>query len=139
VHGVDVRQISLVVLDHEWNGMYVHSVLAKVLFEIGKRLEVLIPLPAAGGRHQDDAIRALEHELSRGVVIDLAGHGIDLELRGHARDGPEVEGQKIEEERAITFGRNGSQLAHVAPGSLAVYHLEVRGLAAQAGSVIDHL
>src|SRR6185437_7132719 len=83
--------------------------------------------------------RALEDELARGLVVDLAWHRVELKLGREARDLAKVERQKVEEERAV--GLRGER--HHAPfsivGHLTVDVMQVRRLSGPARSVVDDL
>jgi hypothetical protein len=88
---------------------------------------------------EDDPVRPLEHELPRRVVIDLSGNGVELQLGAHPADLAEIEGEKVEEERAVGLGGQREHLAAVVRGERVVDELQVRRLSAQARTVIDDL
>jgi len=62
------------------------------------------PLDLAVG-HEHDAVDALEDQFAGGVVVHLAGHGIEVELDLESADGAKVNREKIEEQR--TLGLSG--------------------------------
>ena len=73
------RQVLLVVLDHERQLADVDALLQQVGVQVLQALDVLVELARLAVGHEHDAVGALEHELARGVVVDLAGHGVELE------------------------------------------------------------
>ena len=58
-----------------------------------------------------DAVHALQDQLAAGVVEDLAGHGVEVEAGLEAAHRAELEGQEVEEERAVGLGGEGDELA----------------------------
>src|SRR5260370_357163 len=66
-------------------------------------------------RHEDHAVRALEQQAAGGGVVALPRDGIELELGGEARDAPQVQRKKVEEESAVGVGGEGN---HAAPATL---------------------
>ena len=82
--------------------------------------------------HEDDAVHAAQHQLAGGVVEDLAGHRVELDADPHAADDADLEGQQVEEERAVGVGLEAHHLAARHRRRLLVDVQEVRGLAAEA-------
>src|SRR5262249_60552200 len=88
-------------------------------------------------RHEDDAVHALQDQLPGGVVEDLAGDGVEVEARLEPAHGAELEGEEVEEERAVGLGREGDELALRVRVRLVVDPLEVRGLPAETRAAVD--
>ncbi len=110
----------------------------EVLFEVGEALDVFGHLLVLRIGNEDDAIHAAEHELAGGVVNDLAGNGVKLELGLEALDRHGFDRQEVEEQRAVGTGGQRDELAFIAGGGLDVVvdlH-EVGGLAAHGWAVI---
>ena len=88
---------------------------------------------------EDDAVRAAQDALARGLVEDLARGGheleVDLELADHAG----LDGQEVEEVGPVGLGLEADELAPVGAVELIVDVAEVGRLAAQAGTVVDDL
>ena len=87
-----VGQIALVVLDDEGHLRQVVAVLGHVVVEILHGLEVRFHSLRLRIADEHDAIDVLEYELAAGVVINLAGDGIEVETRLEAANGAEVHG-----------------------------------------------
>ena len=115
------------------------SLASQVLLQVGQRVQVRVQRRLLAVGHEHDAVGALQHQLPGRVVEDLAGDGVELDARLHAPDGAEVDGQEVEEQGAVGLRGQGQHLSLVLDRRLLVDPLEVRGLPAQAGAVIDDL
>ncbi len=113
----------------------------EIIFEVGEALDVLRHLVVLRVGDEDDAVHPAQHQLAGGVVNDLAGDGIELELGLEAFDGHGLDGQKVEEQGAVRTGGERNQLAFVASRSLhMIMHLhEIGRLAAHGRPVVDDL
>jgi hypothetical protein len=132
------RKIALVVLDdHGQAGVEV--VRDQVAPEALEALQVRIEHRFLAVRHEDDRVRPLQHHLAGGVVEDLSRHRVHLHPRAHAADGTELDGEEVEEEGPIRLGGQGQHLALGLERDVLVDPLEIRGLAAEAGPVVDEL
>ncbi len=134
-----VRQVAFVVLHHHRNGGEIESVLAKVLFEVAKRLDVLLHLALLAVRHEYHAVDALKHQFARGVVVDLPRNGVEMEPRVHAGDLAEVERKKVEKERPVALRGYGGEVATMRVGYAGMDHLQVGRLAGKTRAVVDDL
>src|SRR3990170_2574904 len=134
-----VRQIALVVLDHERHLREIVAVLRHVVVQVLHRLQ--IRLHPAGLRipHEDDAVDILQNELATGVVVHLARHGIEVEPGLESANRAEVDGQEVEEQRALRLGRERNELSSRFRLYLAVDVLEIRGFSAKPGTVVNDL
>ena len=112
---------------------------ARLCVQVLEALDVLLELARLAVGDEHDAVRALEHELARGLVVDLPGHGVELELRREAGDRAEVERQEVEEQRAVGLRRERDHLAFPVVGNLAVDVMQVRRLSRPTRSVVDDL
>jgi hypothetical protein len=134
-----VATASKVELQDVGDGLQVEAVLGQVLLEVPDRFDVgFHPLVLAVG-HEHDAVHALQDQLPAGVVEHLARHGVEVEAGGEAADGAQVEGQEVEEQRAVRLGREGDHLALRLRRGLVVDVLQVGRLAPEAGAVVDDL
>src|SRR5204862_5199162 len=107
--------------------------------EVLQRLEIRVQREVLAVGDEDDAVGALQHELTGGVVVDLSRHGVELQLGAHAANLAEVEGEEVEEESAVGLGGERQHLALVVRGQRVVDELQVGRLPAQTGTVIDDL
>ena len=137
--GVNLRQVTLVVLQDHRQGVEGETVLLQILFKVFQALDVFIHLAAFGIGHEDDTICSLKNQFAGRVVIDLTGNGIDLELGLHASDLSQIEGQEVEEEGAIPLGGDTGEVTHTGLGCLLMNHFQVGGLATQSRTVVDDL
>src|SRR5713101_8413891 len=74
-----------------------------------------------------------------GGLVALPRYGIELELGGEARDAPQVQREKVEEQSAVGVSGEGN---HAPPATLrhpAEDVLQVRRLTGPAGPVVDDL
>src|SRR6185369_2954403 len=85
------------------------------------------------------AIHAAQDQFSAGIVKNLAGNGIEVESRPEAADSPQVEGQEVKEQGSVRFRGQGDHLALLFIDRLIENMLQVRGLNAQTGAVINDL
>ena len=131
--------VPLVELEHVGDGADVEAVLAQVGGQVRDGLDVGFHAGPLAVCHEDDAVAAPQDELAAGVVEDLAGHGVEVEPHLEALDGAHVEGQEVEEQRAVGLGGEAHQLAALLGVGLLVDPLDVRGLAAEARTVVDDL
>src|SRR5262249_25865218 len=93
-----MRQGLLVVLNEQRHRARIDTMLGEVRVHVLKALHVFLELSRLAVSDEDNTVRAVENELPRGLVIDLAGDGVELEFRGETRDDPQVERQEIEEQ-----------------------------------------
>ena len=139
-HGGEVRQIPLVELHDERDLLEADPHLAQVVLEVLVALGVRLEHLPLGVGDEDDAVRTLEHQLAGRVVGDLAGDGVELQPGLHAADLAELDRQEIEEEGPVGLGGERQHLSFLdAVGQGVVDVLEVGGLAAEAGAVVDDL
>src|SRR5581483_2048080 len=137
----DIGQILFVVLENIGNVREVQLEGLEVFFQVVEALHVLGHFFVLGIGDKHDPIHAAEHKLPRGVVDDLAGDGVKLELGLETFDRHRLDGQEVEEQRAVGTGGERDELAFVAGGGLNVVvdlH-EVGGLAAHGGTVVNDL
>ena len=123
------------------NRIEIHLQRLQILLQILEGLHVLLHLLVLRVGDEDDAVHAAQHELARGVVNHLAGHGVELELRLEALDRHRLDGQEVEEERAV--GRRGERDELALVPLLRLHMLvdldEVGGFAAERRTVENDL
>ena len=112
---------------------------ARFVPQVGERLDVGVLHRALRVGDEHDAVDALEHELARRVVEDLAGNRVELDAGLESADHPDVEGQQVEEERPVRLGLERNHLAARTGRRPAVDVVEVGGLSAQTGAVVHDL
>jgi hypothetical protein len=121
------------VLDHAGHAVQLVVVLPEILLEVPEALDVLLEaLPLRVG-DEDHAVHAPQDQLPRHVVVDLARHGVELELGHEAAYGQGGHGQEVEEDGAVVAGGEGDHLALAAVGQRAVDVLQARRLPATPG------
>ena len=110
--------------------------LQEIALEILQALDILVELTGLAVAHKHDAVGTLEHETARRVVVDLPGHGVQLEARRETGDLAQVDGEKIEEQRAV--GLRGERYHASAPGlgNATVDVVQIRRLPGPPRSVV---
>src|SRR5262249_62418972 len=89
--------------------------------------------------HKHHAIHAAEDQLTAGVVKDLARNGIQVKARAEAAHSPQVEWQEVKKQGPVSLRGQGDHLAFLFVCRFVENMLQVRGLTAQTGAVIDDL
>ena len=135
----DIRQVSLVRLIDDRDPVGIETVESKVRSKVLETLLVRCPHRLLRVRDEDDAVGATQHELAGGVVEDLSGYGVELDPHLLSADGAELHRHEVEEQRPVRLGRHRDHLALVPDLRVGIDVLEVRGLAAQPGTVVDEL
>src|SRR3954454_3481379 len=133
------RQVALVELQRVRNRLQLVALLLEVLLQVLQRLDVRFHARLLRVSDKDHAVDAFQDQLARGVVEDLARNGVEMEARFETANRAEVEREEVEEERAIRFRRERDQLAFRLRVRLVIDPLQVRGLAAETGTVIHDL
>ena len=139
VHRNHTRQVALVVLHHERRLAHVEVLLDQVLVQVPQTLDVVIQLFALRVRHENNAVRAAQHQLARRGVVHLAGNRVELKARCESGDRAEIERQKIEEQGAIGLGGERDHRALALIRHERVDVLQVRRLARPSRAVVDDL
>src|SRR5258705_3886686 len=134
-----VRQVPLVVLDHERHLGEVVSVLGHVVVEVLHRLQVGFHPLGLGIADEHYAIYVLEYQLAAGVVVDLTGHGEQVKTRLEAANRAEANGKEIEEEGALRLRRQRYEFSSRLRLNLAVDVLEIRSFSAEPGTIVNDL
>src|SRR5579883_10341 len=133
------RKILLVVLQDDRHRPGIDAVLRQVAVQILEAFHVLVELTPLTVGHEHDAVRALEHEATRGLVVHLPGHRVELHLRREPGDRPEIERQEVEEERPVRLGRQRHHAPLPIARDLTVDVVQVRRLAGPPRPVVDDL
>src|SRR5215210_1248269 len=142
VHLVDRHhggKVSLVELQGVRNGREVEPMLLEVGLQVADRLDVGFHPRLLAVGDEDHAVDPLEDQLAARVVEDLAGDGVEMEAGGEAADAPQVEGEEVEEQRAVGLGGQRNHLALRLGRCLVVDVLQIGRLPTQAGAVVDDL
>src|SRR5215472_14618917 len=132
----DVRQISFVQLQNVGNLVEVVAVLFQVGHQVLERFDVGVHALFLRIGDENNPIHAAQDELAAGVVEDLSGNGVEVDAGLEAAHRAKIEGQEVEEQRALGLGGERDHLAFLLICSLLIDHLQIRGLAAQSGAVI---
>src|SRR5438445_332974 len=116
---------------------HLYTVPGQVYYNASRKLILHALDLAVADEH--DSVHAFEDQLAARVVIHLARHGVEVKPRLEPADRAEIDGEEVEEQRALGFGGERDHLAPGVGGDLAVDVLQVGRLAAQAGTVVDEL
>ena len=135
----DVGQVPLVVLEDQGQVLELDPDLREVGAEIDHALDVGVLHGALRVAHEDDAVHPLQDQLARGVVEDLSRDGVELDPRLEAPDDADVQGEEVEEQRAVRLGFQRDHLPARAGRGPAVDVMEVRRFSTQTGAVINDL
>jgi hypothetical protein len=136
---VDLREVTLVVLEDEGHLLRHQPVREQVDLHVLEGRDVLLQHRFLAVGHEDDRVRAREHDPAGRVVLNLAGDGVDLHLEVVAGHGAQAEGQEVEEQRPVLGGVERDEAVAALGVGQAVDLLEVGRLAGLSGSVVDHL
>ena len=135
----DVRQVALVPLEDQREGLWVEGVVLEVVDQVADHPGVFLEHAALGVRDEHHPVGAGEDLPAGRVVLDLAGHGVQLDAHVHAVETPEIERQQVEEQRAVLLGPQGDHLLAGLGVGDAMNRLEVGRLSGQTGAVVDEL
>ncbi len=135
----DLRQVALVVLEDEGHRRRVQVVGEQVLRHLPVALDVLLPAVEGGVRDEHERVGALEHQPAGGRVHGLAGNGEDLQAQVEAAEAGRLQGEQVEEDRAVLGGVDRDQLAAALRVGAAVQDLQVGGLPSDRRAVVDQL
>ncbi len=111
----------------------------QVLDQVLEALLVRVEARALRVEHGDDAVRAGEHQLARGVVVDLPRHGEELQAHVHAAHVRDADREKVEVERAVDRRRQADQLAAVFGFAVACRYCRLVVFPAETRAVVDDL
>src|SRR5665647_238656 len=104
-----VREIALVVLNHERNRGEIVPVLEHVLVQVLHRFLVRFHSLDLRIGDEHDSVHALQNQLPARVVVYLAGDRVEMEARLESANRAEIHGEEIEEERALRLRGEGDQ------------------------------
>ena len=135
----DVGQVTLVELQDVGNLVEVVAVLFQIRHQVVEGLDIgiLALFLRVGDEH--DTVDTAQNELAASIVEDLSGNGVEVDSGFEAAHVAQVEGQEVEEEGTLGFRGKGDHLAFLLVRGLLVNDLQVRGLAAQSGTVVHDL
>ena len=135
----DVREVSLIELKHIRNLHQIITVLPQIGFQIEQRLDVRVHALSLRVRDEDHPVDALQDKLAACVVKDLTGHRVQVKPRLESANRAQVQRQKVEEQRSVGFSCQTNKLALGLRGGRVVNVLEIGGLAAQSGTIVNNL
>ena len=139
VDRVDVRQVALVVLEHQRDFVRIDAVEPQVGPEVLQALHIRLAHRRLRVGHEHHAVRPAQDQLARRVVEHLAGNGVELHADFLTGDRAQLHRHEVEEQRAVRLRRHGDHLALVLQLRIPIDLLEVRRLPAQAGAVVHQL
>src|SRR6478735_5006099 len=138
-HGHGAGQVTLIELQDVRDLLEVVTVFFQVFLQVFQRFNVGVEALFLRIGHKDHAIHAAQDQLSAGIVKDLAGNGIEMESGAKAADSSQIEREEVKEECPVRFRGQGDHLALLFVDRFIENMLQVRGLTAQTGAVIDDL
>ncbi len=134
-----VGEITLVVLQNDGQSVERTAVHAQIGLQALQGLQVVTLAVHLGVDDKDHAIRLAQHELERGVVSDLARHGVEMEGGLVPRDGISLHREEIEEQRPVLCCGKRNEIAAALGIELGVDLLDVGGLSTERSAAIDDL
>lgn len=138
VHRENTRKVPFIVLNHEGNLFQFVPLLFEVDPQIIEGFDIGIHPVFLGIGNKDDTIHTFEDELTGGIIKDLARDGVQMETGLEAANLAERQRKEVEEEGPFRFCCQTDHLAFGVGSGLLVDILEIGGLAAKAGAVIDN-
>ncbi len=132
-------QVALVELQDVRNGGEIEIVIAQMLAQIIERFEVRVQPLFLRIRDENYAVGTLQNQSPARFVENLAGNGVKMKARLESAHGAEIEGQKVEEKGAIRLRRQRNHLPFLIRSRVLVNPLQIGGLPAKAGAVINQL
>jgi hypothetical protein len=139
IDGQNIGQIALVELEHVGNFVEVVAMLFQVRHQVVEGFDVGVLALLLRIGDEDDAVHAAQDQFAAGVIEDLSGDGVEVNAGLEAAYRAEIERQEVEEQRAFGFGGQRDHLALLLIRGFLVDHLQIRGLAAEAGAVVHDL
>lgn len=103
--------IAFIVLKRDRKASGIGSVIPHVLNHRVERMVIGFEAIGRGIRYEDEAIRTVKNELASGIVMNLAGDGVELKTSLVTINFRGVHGQEIEEQCAIGRGRKGNEVS----------------------------
>jgi hypothetical protein len=134
-----LRQVPLVVLQHQGQRGRVELVRDQVLGHLAEALHVLVPAVGGGVGHEHDGVGALEHQAPGRRVHRLAGHRRQLQPQVEPAEAGRLQRKQVEQDGAVLRGMDGDHLAPPLGNGVAVQDLQVGRLAAHGRAVVDDL
>ncbi|MFN8095782.1 MAG: hypothetical protein U0599_26780 [Vicinamibacteria bacterium] len=132
-------EVLLVVLEDERDLLGNQSVREEVHLHVLEGGDVLARHRLLRVGDEDDRVGPREHHPARGVVLDLPGNRVELDLEVVAGDGAEAERQEVEEEGPVLRGVQRDEAVGALGVGEPVDLLEVGGLPGLRRPVVDHL
>jgi hypothetical protein len=135
----NVGQVALIELQNIRNLVEVVAVLFQVRHQIVERFDVGVLALLLRIGDEDDAIDAAQNQFAAGVVENLSRDGIEVNAGLEAAHGAEIERKEVEEQRTLGFRGQRDHLPLLLVRGFLVDHLQIRGLAAESGTVVHDL
>ncbi len=139
INGENVRQIVLVVLKHNRYVVQVAPLIREVVAQVIEAFEVRIGTRHLRIGHEDDSIRAREHELAGCIEVDLSRHREQLQPYVHPAYRRKPHREKIEVQRPVDGGCERDQLPAMIGLCRRVNVFERGRLSAKPWPVVDDL
>src|SRR3984957_20392468 len=132
-------QIALVQLQHVRNRIEIQIVIFEMLPQVVECFEVCVQPLLLRICHEHHSIRALQNQSPARLIEHLPRNGIQMKTSAKSAHGSQVERKKIEEKSAIRLSRQRHHLSLLIRSRVLIDPLEIRGLPAEAGTIVDKL
>ena len=132
-----VGEVAFVVLEDDGEGVGMGAVGGEVLVERVPRGEIVRGAARVAVGDEDEAIGSAEDDLAGGVVVCLAGDGVELEAGAVAVDEDAFDGEEVEEEGAVAHGGERDEVAACGAVEPLVDPGEVGGFSGHGGAGVD--
>src|SRR5262249_8485209 len=112
---------------------------AHVALQLDQTLKVLFQFLRGGIHDEDNAVSTVEDSDACALIEHLTWDRIEVEANIEAMDRAQVKREEVEEQRTLALGGDGEQITVRLLWGMIVYVLQVGGLAAVPGAIIDNL
>src|SRR5271156_4735414 len=137
--GENVGEVALVELQDVGDRGEIQIMILQMLAQVVESFEICIETFFLRIRNEDYAIGAFQDQAAAGFVENLTGNCGEMEAGAKAAHGAQIERKKIEEKSAIGFGGKRNHLSLLIRSGMLVDPLQVGGLPAKAGAVVNKL
>src|SRR5580658_14758 len=137
--GENVGEVALVELQDVGDRGEVEVMIFQMLAQVLERFEVGVEALFLRIGDEDHAIGAFQDQAAASFVENLSGNGVEMKAGAKTAHGAQIERKKIEEKSAIGFGGKRNHLSLLIRSGVLVDPLQVGGLPAKAGTVVNKL
>ena len=132
-------RVAFIILERDREARRIGPVVPDVLDHCMKRMVIRFEAVRRRIGDENEAIGAMENELAGRIIVDLAGHGVELEACLVAVDFCRMHREEIEEERAVRRGGERYEVTTLLLIHFGVDVSEIGRLATEGGATVDNL